>query len=322
MSAPTYTLYNGSNAAILPSLGTHTAKAVVMDPPAALGFMGLEWDSMSGREFLSNLLPVTTELARIVGPGGYVVSWAYPKTSHWTGVALELGGLIPVTKIVHMNAEARPPSPHLLAPGHEEWIVMRAPGPSLPLNLGLWQSASAGRHPRTIIVGNAYGKAVDGVVGARKSGAYSGRRGGDKASSRSSYGVFNGTEAGTDMARRDASSGGPSRFFVREDDLLALYAPRARHIHRELFPNGPTSEHPTKKAVRTMLPLVDLVSGPDSPPGYILDPFAGSGTTGAAALLLGLSFVGIEIDPIHVEEARVSLDWYAHSAEAMYVNEG
>lgn len=36
----------------------------------------------------------------------------------------------------------------------------------------------------------------------------------------------------------------------------------------------------------------------------VLDPFAGSGTTGAAALNEGLEFVGIERDPKYAEIAR------------------
>ncbi len=33
----------------------------------------------------------------------------------------------------------------------------------------------------------------------------------------------------------------------------------------------------------------------------VLDPFMGSGTTGAAALQLNRKFIGIEIDPIHIQ---------------------
>lgn len=40
----------------------------------------------------------------------------------------------------------------------------------------------------------------------------------------------------------------------------------------------------------------------------VLDPFTGSGTTGFAALKLGCSFVGFEIDPAHVEAANARLD--------------
>jgi DNA modification methylase len=39
----------------------------------------------------------------------------------------------------------------------------------------------------------------------------------------------------------------------------------------------------------------------------VLDPFAGSGTTGIAARRLGCSFVGFEIDPAQVDAANARL---------------
>jgi site-specific DNA-methyltransferase (adenine-specific) len=36
----------------------------------------------------------------------------------------------------------------------------------------------------------------------------------------------------------------------------------------------------------------------------VVDPFAGSGTTGAACLAEGRRFIGFEIDPDYVEMAR------------------
>jgi DNA modification methylase len=42
-----------------------------------------------------------------------------------------------------------------------------------------------------------------------------------------------------------------------------------------------------------------------SEPGdTVLDPFAGSGTTGAVALRLGRRFVGIELNPDYIDLAR------------------
>jgi DNA methylase len=40
----------------------------------------------------------------------------------------------------------------------------------------------------------------------------------------------------------------------------------------------------------------------------VLDPFAGSGTTGVVALRLGRSFIGIELSPAYAEMARKSLE--------------
>ncbi|MCY4601570.1 MAG: site-specific DNA-methyltransferase [Acidobacteria bacterium] len=43
---------------------------------------------------------------------------------------------------------------------------------------------------------------------------------------------------------------------------------------------------------------------PLAPPDVVLDPFAGAGTTGVAALSAGRSFVGIELNPEYVDHAR------------------
>lgn len=53
-------------------------------------------------------------------------------------------------------------------------------------------------------------------------------------------------------------------------------------------------EHPTEKPVDLLRYLISSIT----PTGArILDPFAGSGTTGVAALLEGMAFIGIERDP-------------------------
>lgn len=55
---------------------------------------------------------------------------------------------------------------------------------------------------------------------------------------------------------------------------------------------GARNSHPTVKSVSLMQWLIRLVTPPG---GIVLDPFAGSGTTGVAALAEGLSFVGCEL---------------------------
>lgn len=51
--------------------------------------------------------------------------------------------------------------------------------------------------------------------------------------------------------------------------------------------------HTTQKPLPLMLELVELFTDPDD---VVLDPFAGSGTTGVACLRLGRRFIGIEKD--------------------------
>ncbi|MGC8967998.1 MAG: DNA-methyltransferase [Thermus sp.] len=55
--------------------------------------------------------------------------------------------------------------------------------------------------------------------------------------------------------------------------------------------DGEATGHPHQKPVRVMAWLVELASRPGE---VVLDPFMGSGSTGAAALALGRGFVGVE----------------------------
>jgi site-specific DNA-methyltransferase (adenine-specific) len=75
--------------------------------------------------------------------------------------------------------------------------------------------------------------------------------------------------------------------------------------------------HPTVKPTDLMRYLCRLVTPPD---GLVLDPFCGSGSTGKAALLEGLRFVGVDLDPAHVAiaEARCqfAVDTVAEQAAA------
>lgn len=50
-----------------------------------------------------------------------------------------------------------------------------------------------------------------------------------------------------------------------------------------------------------------LAYGQLGPQTVVFDPFSGSGTTGLAALKLGCSFIGFEIDPIHANESNQRL---------------
>lgn len=63
-------------------------------------------------------------------------------------------------------------------------------------------------------------------------------------------------------------------------------------------------EHPTEKPVELMRYLVSSIT----PTGCtVLDPFAGSGTTGVAALLEGFKFIGVEQSGDYVRLARERL---------------
>jgi hypothetical protein len=73
----------------------------------------------------------------------------------------------------------------------------------------------------------------------------------------------------------------------REDDSIGTGNPRAGAGRT----GGARNFHPTVKSVALMTWLVQLVTPPG---GVVLDIFAGTGTTGVAALGAGLRFVGVE----------------------------
>jgi hypothetical protein len=113
----------------------------------------------------------------------------------------------------------------------------------------------------------------------------------------------------------------PSRFFYtakaskseREAGCDELPA-----VEREIFstrhgsPRRVRNSHPTIKPLAVMRWLIALTCPVG---GIVLDPFTGSGTTGAAALLEGRAFVGIEQDPNYVQIACARIThWGNHSA--------
>jgi site-specific DNA-methyltransferase (adenine-specific) len=82
--------------------------------------------------------------------------------------------------------------------------------------------------------------------------------------------------------------GGASRFF---------YTAKASRAER-----GENNNHPTVKPLKLITYLCTLTATPTG--GIILDPFAGSGTTGVAAKLAGRRFILIEKEPAYCEIAK------------------
>lgn len=104
------------------------------------------------------------------------------------------------------------------------------------------------------------------------SGLFNGKRSADK--NRSTYGKFKGTP--DEGKKTFGDSGSAARFFY--------CAKASKHDRAD-------SKHPTVKPINLMRWLCRLITPPN---GLILDPFAGSGTTGAAAHLEGFRAVLIE----------------------------
>lgn len=61
-------------------------------------------------------------------------------------------------------------------------------------------------------------------------------------------------------------------------------------------------KHPTQKPLALLTRIILSSTQPD---GWVLDPFAGSSTTGIAANLIGRRFLGIEQEPDYVEMSKL-----------------
>jgi len=130
---------------------------------------------------------------------------------------------------------------------------------------------------------------------------------------------------GGERTKVDCGTGSAARFFYcakasrkdRNEGLEAfsevnnmrVNAPRA--CESDKVATLQRNPHPTVKPTELMRYLCRLVTPPG---GLIVDPFAGSGSTGKAAILEGFQFVGFELDPQYsaianarVEAARASL---------------
>ena len=86
---------------------------------------------------------------------------------------------------------------------------------------------------------------------------------------------------------------------------IALYGKTNRSvcdvIRATIKPDKDVEGHPCPKPVEWASKQIEMLTNEG---GTVLDPFAGSGTTGVACVQTGRNFIGCEIDPGYVEIAR------------------
>jgi site-specific DNA-methyltransferase (adenine-specific) len=178
----------------------------------------------------------------------------------------------------------------------------------------------SGRWPANVILDEEAAAALDEQSGERKSGG--GNKGGRNDT------AFFGSGSNYN-ANYEASTGGAFRFFYtakasrseREAGLDGVEAKREADCTADNLPGGDNprnrsnnaraNHHPTVKPIALMRYMIRLVA----PRGaVVLDPFMGSGSTGCAAMVEGLQFVGIDITPEYVDIARRRIAWWSASS--------
>ena len=310
------------------------------------------------------------EVLRVLKPGGYLVSFGAPRSSHRLVSGLEDAGFEIRDSLCWLFGSGFPKSLNLgdgrgtaLKPAHEPIVLARKPlGGTVAatvaqhgtgaLNIdacriqgiqgdGHWsaddesdatsrpgyeggfttggQHSDLGRWPANVVLDEDAAAQLDAQTGELVSGdAPLVRRAPVFAAD--IYGEFQGQSECP--PGRHANRGGASRFYYcakpsREErdagceDLqprtpgectdrqegsagITPYAGAGRS-------GGGRNFHPTVKPIALMRWLVRLVTPPN---GTVVDPFMGSGTTGAACLLEQRQFVGIEREAEYVEIAR------------------
>lgn len=182
-------------------------------------------------------------------------------------------------------------------------------------------AADLGRWPANVLLDDQAADQLDQQSGERASGPNPTRRGSEKFER--IFSRFKGESVCTPA--RGAESGGASRFFfvakpsrLERDfgcDALPMRSPGECTDRKDGSAGltayagagrsgGGRNPHPTVKPVSLMRWLLALVVPPG---GTVLDPFLGSGTTGMAAVVAGLPFIGIEreLDYLTTSEARI-----------------
>lgn len=112
MPLPLNTVVLGDCLEVLRTLPDASVDAVVTDPPAGISFMGREWDADKGGRtaWVGWMTEVMQECLRVLKPGGHALVWSLPRTSHWTGAAIEDAGFEVRDCIHHIFGQGFPKS--------------------------------------------------------------------------------------------------------------------------------------------------------------------------------------------------------------------
>ena len=97
---------------VMRDMDADSIDSVITDPPAGISFMNAKWDSDKGgaEQWITWLAEVLGECYRVMKPGGALLVWALPRTSHWTGTAVERAGFRIVDVVQHVFSTGFPKS--------------------------------------------------------------------------------------------------------------------------------------------------------------------------------------------------------------------
>ena len=265
-------LLEGESVDVLAGLEAESVDAVICDPPH--GKLRADWDRLPSIE-------VWTAVYRVLRPGAPLLAMCADRTYHRIACAIEDAGFEICEMLIWAFAMGCPRSTAHLKDAHCPIVFARKPGPYRPLNIAdcriPYASDSDAKDIHRIDTLRADGNRRPGIYNASLDVS---------AAARAPF-------------KPDADGRYPSNVILLEPALGAsdkfFLIPKAR------TPDG----HPAAKPVELTAWLLKLVTARDA---LVLDPFAGGGSLGVAALLTGRRALLIEREPRFVEIARKNLE--------------
>lgn len=288
--------------------------AIVADPPYGIAVGGEAWDSFNGdavtagENFERWSRTWATEALRVLKPGGHLVAFGAPRTFHRLVTGAETAGFEIRDVVMWLYAQGLPKSRSLpgglgtaLKPAYEPVLLARKPFAGTTIANAREFGTGTLNIDRVRVGADRYWPAH--IVLSHAAGCT------DRTCARDCPTLR------MDQQRQDLSR----LFFCakatraeREAGLEQLPLQSAQLYTGRGHPARVRRNiHPTVKPLDLMRWLVRLVT-PDR--GTILDPFCGSGSTGAAALLEGRRFLGVERDGRYVDIACARLTHWARQA--------
>ena len=105
-------LFFGDSLERLSDIEENSIDALITDPPAGIAFMNANWDDDKGGrdEWIKWLSGIMEQCHKAMKPGAHGLIWALPRTSHWTGSALENAGFEIRDVVTHLFGSGFPKS--------------------------------------------------------------------------------------------------------------------------------------------------------------------------------------------------------------------
>jgi DNA modification methylase len=327
----------------LPKLQADTVDAVITDPPYGIGFNGMAWDRPASFDptrvrdrrraktnpstaFQMFCKQWTTECLRVLKPGAHLAAFASPRTAHLLACGLEKAGLELRDTLMWIQGQGFPAARQLpngqgsrLKPAYEPILLARKPiEGTLDQNLARYGTGALNIEASRIH-GSERRCPEEGRTHTRTGSAS------ERGRWPANLILSHARTCTRSRCERDCPIellGERHRFFYcakpprREREAGCEQLPR-RTV--QTFKIGAEGEqrararpvaniHPTVKPIELMRWLVRLLTPPG---GLVLDPFTGSGSTGAAVVLEVARFLGIERERDYIPIARARIRHWA-----------